>query len=78
VAGADILFIECAFLEADAAHGARKNHLTARQAGTLARRARVNRLEPCHFSTRYSDHGDLLSKEAQAAFSGLTDRDAVR
>jgi ribonuclease Z len=71
--GADILFIECAFLEVDAGHAARKNHLTARQAGTLARRAHVKRLEPCHFSTRYTDCGALLLEEAQLAFQGPTD-----
>ena len=73
VSGADVLFIECAFLEADAAHAARKNHLTARQAGTLARRAHVKRLVPCHFSTRYTDRGALLSEEAQDAFEGSID-----
>ncbi len=71
--GADLLFIECAFLESDAAHASRKNHLTAWQAGILARRAQVKRLVPCHFSTRYTDRGDVLSEEAQRAFRPLRD-----
>jgi ribonuclease Z len=66
--GADILFLECAFLEADAVQAARKNHLTAHQAGALARRAQVKRLVPCHFSMRYSDAGNILWEEAQRAF----------
>ena len=69
--GADVLFIECAFLEADVAHAVRKNHLTAWRAGVLARRARVERLVPCHFSTRYTDRGDALEEEAERAFRGF-------
>ena len=68
--GADVLFIECAFLEADVAHAIQKNHLTAWQAGLLARHARVGRLVPCHFSTRYTDCGDALSEEAERGFRG--------
>ena len=68
--GADVLFIECAFLEADVAHAVQKNHLTARQAGLLARRAKVGRLVPCHFSTRYTDRGDALLEEAERALRG--------
>lgn len=68
--GADRLFIECAFLEVDAEHAARKNHLTARQAGALARRAQVKQLVSCHFSTRYADRGEELTEEAQRAFRG--------
>ncbi len=67
---ADLLFIECAFLQADADQAGRKNHLTAWQAGCLARHARVRRLVPCHFSTRYSDRGELLVQEAQRALAG--------
>jgi ribonuclease Z len=68
VSHADMLFIECAFLDAEAEHAARKNHLTARQAGVLAGRAQVKRIVPCHFSARYANRGDALREEAQRAF----------
>lgn len=68
--GADLLFIECAFLQADVVHAINKSHLTAWQAGLLARRARVGRLVPCHFSPRYADRGDALVQEAERAFHG--------
>ena len=74
--GADLLFIECAFAEADAAHAARKNHPAAWRAGLLARQARVKRLVPCRFSTRYRERGDILSEEAQRALYGAPVRQA--
>jgi ribonuclease Z len=67
-ADADTLFIECAFLHSELAHATRKNHLTAWQAGLLARRARVRRLVPCHYSARYAGCGDELAREAGRAF----------
>jgi ribonuclease Z len=64
----DILYIEAAFLDADAALAAEKNHLTAAQAGMLAREAGVKRMSPFHFSPRYSDREADLWEEAEAHF----------
>jgi ribonuclease Z len=65
---ADQLFIEAPFLQRDAAHAAARYHLTAYQAGTLARRARAQQCIPFHFSARYADEEDSLRAEAAAAF----------
>jgi len=70
-AGADLLFIECAFLDADATDAARKAHLTARQAGSIAREASVSVVVPFHFSPRYGGRESELRAEAQMAFGGV-------
>jgi ribonuclease Z len=67
---ADSLFIEAMFLHADAGRAADKYHLTARQAGWLARTAGVKHLIPMHFSPRYSDDPQRLRQEAEAEFAG--------
>jgi ribonuclease Z len=66
--GADILFIEGGFLDVDAADAARRRHLTAAQAGTIARLSDVKRLETLHYSPRYQGNGSALAQEAAAAF----------
>ena len=65
--GADHFFCEAAFLERDADHAARKHHLTARQAGELARLAGARRLTIFHFSPKYEGEEGLLQEEAAIA-----------
>jgi len=69
--GADLLFIECTFLDADAAYAASKYHLTARQAGAIAAAAGASVLVPFHLSPRYAGREAELRAEAQAAFGGI-------
>ncbi len=67
---ADLLFIETTFLHEDAETAAKKYHLTALQAGTLARQARVKRIIAFHFSPKYKMTPHVLTEEALAAFRG--------
>jgi ribonuclease Z len=66
---ADTLFIESVFLNEDVERATARFHLTAHQAGTLARRAGVKHMVLLHFSPRYSDDPDALRHEAEAAFT---------
>jgi ribonuclease Z len=70
LADCDLLFIESVFTDADRAHAARKNHLTALQAGTIARRLRAKALVPFHFSPRYEGRTHEVVAEAVAAWRG--------
>ena len=67
---ADLLYIESVFLDADRDHARRKNHLTARQAGTIARRLGAKRVVPFHFSPRYRGAEAALRDEVEAAWQG--------
>jgi ribonuclease Z len=67
---ADLLYIEAMFLDQHAQDAARKHHLTARQAGSIAREAGARVMVPFHFSPRYTDQEALLRAEAGDAFGG--------
>jgi ribonuclease Z len=70
VQGADLLFCEAAFLAKDGDKAKAKGHLTAEQAGLIARKAGAKMLRVFHFSPRYDDCPDSLTQEAQEAFQG--------
>ncbi len=68
VKGSDLLYIETYFLESDKEKAMERYHLTAREAGRIARAAGVGRMEPLHFSLRYSDDPEALLREAEEEF----------
>jgi ribonuclease Z len=70
VQNADILFIEAAFAGADAGLARDRGHLTTTAAGEIAREANVRRVEPFHFSPRYSGEQERMLAEVMAAFRG--------
>lgn len=68
--GADMFYCESPYLDADREKAFDRYHLTARQAGWLARKAAVRDLVVFHFSSRYTGQGDAIEREALEAFRG--------
>ncbi len=68
--GSHILYCEAAFLEEDRRRARERYHLTAAQAGELARRAEARELRIFHFSPKYRGREDDLLAEAAEAFGG--------
>ncbi|HMM13909.1 MAG TPA: MBL fold metallo-hydrolase [Parvibaculum sp.] len=68
VKDADELFIEASFMAADADLAEARHHLTAEQAGLLAREAHVKKVTPFHISTRYTECEDAVVEEVLRAF----------
>ncbi len=66
--GADTLFIEAGFLDENREIAAARLHLTAAQAGGIARAAGVKRGVPMHFSARYAGREAQLRREFEEAF----------
>ncbi|MHC4600870.1 MAG: MBL fold metallo-hydrolase, partial [Planctomycetota bacterium] len=74
--GADHLFCEGGFLRVDEDGAREKDHLTAWDAGDLARRCSVGKLTTFHYSPKYTDRFEALEREAQSAFLGDGDANA--
>jgi len=69
----DHFFIEAAFLDSDRETARKKYHLTAREAGALAREAGAKQLTPFHFSPRYSGLYQHIEREAMEAYRAARD-----
>jgi ribonuclease Z len=67
---ADVAYIEAVFLDEDCGHAARKAHLTASQAGRIAREAGVKLAVPFHFSSRYFPDEQRLREEFERSYRG--------
>lgn len=70
LSGVDLLYIEAMFLDAEREHAQRKNHLTARQAGAIARELGARAVVPFHFSPRYRPRVAEVLAEVDAAWAG--------
>lgn len=70
VRGADIFYCESPYLDRDADKARERYHLTAKQAGVMARKAGVRELVVFHFSPRYTGQGEEIWREAMQEFRG--------
>ncbi|MFE2537843.1 ribonuclease Z [Streptomyces sp. NPDC059371] len=68
--GCDLLVIESTFLDGDHQLAADHGHLTAGQAGRVAKEAGVRHLVLTHFSQRYPDPGAFEHEARAAGFDG--------
>lgn len=69
VKDSDVLYIETYFSDEENERARDRYHLTAREAGRIAREAGVGRLEVFHFSPRYSGDPQALRVEAEEEFN---------
>ncbi len=68
-AEADLFYVEAPFLDEAAERAAMTAHLTAGQAGRLAREAGVKRVIPFHFSARHTGQDARIEAQVMAAFN---------
>lgn len=68
--GCDMLVIESTFLDEDGELAVEHGHLTAGQAGRLAREAGVRHLVLTHFSQRYAEPDQFELQARRAGFEG--------
>jgi ribonuclease Z len=72
-AGADVLYCEATYPDADAAKAEGVRHLTGGQCGAMARAAEAQRLVPFHFSRRYAHDPAELLADVERGRSGERD-----
>lgn len=68
---ADILFCESTYLDDMKEQAGLRKHMTATQAASIAKKAKVKKLVLIHFSQRYKDLS-LFSKEAKKTFFNVS------
>lgn len=78
VAGADLLCLECTFANELAELAQQRFHLTAGQAGQLARKAGVKQLLLSHISARYKEPETLLQQATKEFENSLLAADGMR
>lgn len=71
VKGSDAFYCEAYFLQEDMERARERNHLTARIAGEIAKRAGVKDLILIHFSPKYRDRRSDIIREAMEAFGAI-------
>ena len=70
IKGVDVLYHESTFLEKHANLAPKTKHSTAKEAATIAKKAKVKTLILGHFSTRYADLNDFKT-EGQPIFKNI-------
>ena len=68
IKGSDLFFCEAYFLEKDRERAIERSHLTAKTAGSIAKKAGVKKLELMHFSSKYRACPDKVVEEAMREF----------
>jgi ribonuclease Z len=68
---ADILYIEGCFMDKDRDRALHRNHITAKEAGIIARKADVKRLELIHISPKYIAMPHEVIAEAMNEFNNI-------
>lgn len=68
--GSDVLYIEAYFMDKDSDRARERYHLTAKEAGRIAKEAGAGKIVVFHFSPKYIDNPEEIVKEAEEEFRG--------
>jgi len=78
IKNSDFFYCEGYFSETDRERAIERMHLTASEAGRIAKKAGTKRLAIMHFSPKYSDNPEMLVREAEAAFGRKVTKGPLR